>query len=188
MASIEISNAEKETELKKEKSKSKSSFTLYRSRLLLMIEEHGLPRTEVNSTCRKMDSYMQYSMEVMSHLSDIYIRNKQFEKGAKTVNEMEKLEQEFHSTYEAVWESMNLWKCKTANVKSTDLPQRTCSKEESISESFQKKEKLIEQAVSHGNKHEPEPSGAYSIGEDVWRQLKRIQLPVFTGDKRYYRN
>ena len=181
-------NIEKETELKKEKSKSKSSFTLYRSRLLLMIEEHGLPRTEVNSACRKMDSYMEYSMEVMSHLSDIYICNKQFDKGTKIVNEMEKLEKEFHSAYEAVWESMNLWKYNTANVKSTDPLQRTRSKEESMSELFQKKEKLTGQAVSQGNMHEPEPSGAYSIGEDLWRQLKRIQLPVFSGDKRYYRN
>ena len=188
MTSIEISNAEKVTNLKKEKSKSKSSFTLNRSRLLLMIEEHGLPRTEVNSACRQMDSYMEYSMEVMSHLSDIYIQNKHFDKGAKIVNEMEKLEIEFHSAYEAVWESMNLWKYNTANVKSTDPLQRTCTKEESMSEWFQKKEKLTGHAVSQGNIYEPEPSCAYSIGEDLWRQLKRIQLPVFSGDKRYYRN
>ena len=68
MTSIEISNAEKETQLKKEKSKSKSSFTLYRNRLLLLIEEQELPRSEVNSACRKMDSCMECSMEVMSHM------------------------------------------------------------------------------------------------------------------------
>ena len=78
-------------------------------------------------------------MEVMSHLSDIYKRNKQFDKGAKIVNEMEKLEEEFHSAYKAVLESMNLWKCNTANVKSTDPLQRICSMEESMSKSFQKK-------------------------------------------------
>ena len=131
---------------------------------------------------------MEYSMEVMSNLSDIYIRNKQFEKGAKIVNEMKKLEKEFHSAYETVWESMNLWKCNTANVKSTDPLQRTCSIKESMSELFQKKEKLVYQTVSQGNIHGPESRGAYSIGEDLWRQLKRIQLPVFTGDKRCYQN
>ena len=57
-----------------------------------------------------------------------------------------------------------------------------------MSESFAKKEKLIEQTVSEGNIHELESRDAYSIGEDLWRQLKRIQLPVFTGDKRSYRN
>ena len=105
-----------------------------------MIEEHGLPRTEVNSACRKMDLYMEYSMEVMSNLSNIYLQNKHFEKGAKIVNEMEELEEEFHSAYKTVWESMNSWKCSTSNVKSTDPLQRTCSREESMSESFQKKD------------------------------------------------
>ena len=59
-------NIEKKTELKKEKSKSKSSFTLYRYRLLLLVVEQSLPRSEVNSACRKMDWYMESSMEVMS--------------------------------------------------------------------------------------------------------------------------
>ena len=107
MTSIELSEAEKETDLKKEKSTSKSSFTLYRNRLLLLIEEHGVPRTEVNRACRKMDSYMKSSMEVMSQLSDIYIRNKQLDKATKIVTEMEKLEEEFHSAYETLWEFLN---------------------------------------------------------------------------------
>ena len=87
MTSIGTSNIEKETELKKEKSKLKSSFTLYRNRLLVLIEEQGLPRSEVNSACRKID--MESSMEAMSQLADIYIRNNQFDKGAKIVNEVE---------------------------------------------------------------------------------------------------
>ena len=181
-------NIEKETELQKEKLKSKSSFTLYKNRLLLLIEEQCLPRSEVNSACWKMDWYIESSMEVMSQLSYIYIGNEQFDIGAKIVNEMEKLEEEFHSAYEAVWESMNLWKRNTANVKSMDPLQRTSSMEKSLLESFAKKEKLIEQTVSQGNIHEPESRGAYSIGEDLWRHLKRIKLPVFTGDKMSYRN
>ena len=127
-------------------------------------------------------------MEVMSQLSDIYIQNKQFDKGAIIVNEMEKLEEEFHSAYVAVWKYISLWRCNTANVKSTDPQQRTCSMEESMSKSFHKSDNLIEHTVSQGNIHEPESHGAYSIGEDLWKQLKRIQLPVFTRDKRSYRN
>ena len=90
MTSIGTSNIENETELKKKMSKSKSSFTLYRNILLLLIEEQGLPKSEVSSACRKMDWYMESSMEVMSQLADIYIRNKHFDKGAKIVNKMEK--------------------------------------------------------------------------------------------------
>ena len=54
--------------------------------------------------------------------------------------------------------------------------------------SFRENEKSTEQTVSQGKINEPESCGAYSIGEDLGRQLKRIQLPNFTGDKRSYRN
>ena len=154
-----------------------------------MIEEPGLPRTEVNSACRKMDSYMESSMEVMSQLSDIYIRNKQLDNATKIVNEMEKLEEEFHSAYETVWESLNLLKNnKSPSATLVDPWQRKCRLEEPESVSLRSKEGLTEQTVTYGNKHERESRGAYSIGEDLWRQLKRIQLPVFNGEKRSYRN
>ena len=53
MMSIGTSNIEKEMDLKKEKSNSKSSFTLYRNRLLLLIEVQGLPRPEVSSALQE---------------------------------------------------------------------------------------------------------------------------------------
>ena len=64
-----------------------------------------------------------------------------------------------------------------------DPQQRTCSVEKSLSASFAKKEKLIKQTVSQGNIHGPESRGAYSIGEDLWRQLKRIQYQCLMGTK-----
>ena len=83
---------------------------------------------------------------------------------------------------------MSLWTCNKASVKPMAPLQRTCSMESPCQNRFKRKKKLIEQTVSQGNIHEPESCGAYSIGEDLWRQLRRIQLPVFTGDKRSYRN
>ena len=32
------------------------------------------------------------------------------------------------------------------------------------------------------------PSAAPSIGHDLWRQLKRVQIPVFSGEKRQYKS
>ena len=191
MTSIELSEAEKETALKKERSTSKSSFTLYRNRLLLLIEGQCFPRTEVNSIRRKMDSYMKSSMEVMYQLSDIYIRNKQLDKAMKIVTEMKKLEEEFHSAYETVCDFLNLLKNdKSPSAKSVGPRQRKCSMEASESESLRREEMSTEETVSHGNIriHESESCGNHSIGEDLWWQLKRIELPVFNGDKRSYRN
>ena len=104
---------------------------------------------------------MESSMEVMSQLSDIYIRNNSSDKGANIVNEMERLEEEFHSAYETVWESMKLWKFNKSSVKSMDPLQGTSSMEKSMSESIPKKEKLKEQTVSQGNIHEPESHSTY---------------------------
>ena len=44
--------------------------------------------------------------------------------------------------------------------------------------------------MSYGNArvHESESYSNQSIGEDLWRQLERIELPVNNGDKRSYRN
>ena len=81
---------------------------------------------------------------------------------------------------------MSLRNCNKSSVGSMDPLQRTCSMEKSMLESFPKKKKLEDQTVSQGNVHETESHSVYSIGEDLWRQLKRIQLPVFTGDKRSY--
>ena len=135
-----------------------------------------------------MDLYSESSMEVISKLSEFYMRNKQLDKAVKIVNEMENLEQEFHTAYETVWEWLDLRKCNKSSVKSIGPCERTCSVERSVSESFRKTEKSTEQTVSQGNINEPESCGAYSIGEDLWRQLKRIQLPIFNGEKRGYRN
>ena len=47
-----------------------------------------------------------------------------------------------------------------------------------------------EKTMSYGNirVHESGSCGNHSFGEDLWRQLKRIELPVFNRDKRSYRN
>ena len=95
------------------------------------------------------------------------------------MNEKEILEEKFRSAYETVWELTSLLKCNTANVKST-APLRMLSMEEFMSKLFQKNKKMKEQTVSQGNIHESERCAAYSIAEILWRQLKRIQLPVFS--------
>ena len=41
---------------------------------------------------------------------------------------------------------------------------------------------------SRGSSFEPETDTDQSIGQDLWRQLKRVQIPVFDGDKRKYQS
>ena len=99
----------------------------------------SVPKTELKMASRTMDSHMETSMEVISQLSDIYLRIKQLNKGTKIVNEMEILQDEFHATYETFWESLNLRTNITSSKKSTDWLRN--SRKESESKSFRKEEK-----------------------------------------------
>ena len=130
---------EQEIELKKKLSLAKFNLTLHRNRILLLLGDMSVPKTELKIACRTMDSHMESSMEVMSQLSDIYLRIKQLNKGTKIVNEMVVLQDEFHATYETFWESLNMRTNITSSEKSTDWLQN--SRKESESNSFQKKEK-----------------------------------------------
>ena len=85
---------------------------------------------------------MESSTEVMSQLSDIYLRIKQLNKGTKIVNEMEILQDEFHATYETFWESLNFCTNITSSEKSTDWLKCKNSREESESKSFRKEEQM----------------------------------------------
>ena len=98
---------------------------------------------------------------------------------------MEKLEEEFHSAYETVWVFLNLLKNdKSPSAKSVGPRQRKCIMEESGSEPLQREAMSTEQTMSYGNirVHGSESCGNQSIGDDPWRQLKKIELLVFNGD------
>ena len=41
---------------------------------------------------------------------------------------------------------------------------------------------------SRASPFQPEPKSDQSIGQDLWRQLKRVPIPVFDGDKRKYQS
>ena len=188
MSSKEICNTEEEVVLRKEKTRMKMQFTIYRHRLLRSTEEQSLPISEVNSVCSKLESFTESTMEVMSQLSELYIRNKQTDKGVEMVNEMERLEEEFHYAYKLYWESHTSRKyMDDSGVTSMNLAHRKYSSRDTKSDSFRRKDNSTEQIINQEITHEPDCS-SYSIGKDLWKQLQRIQLPVFTGEKRAYRN
>ena len=58
-------------------------------------------RREIQNTCDRLYSCLESAIDVMSSLSDLYIKNKEMDEGRKIVVEMEKLEEEFSLTYEA---------------------------------------------------------------------------------------
>ena len=90
-----------EAELKREKSRAKSNFTRAKNKVLFLIEQQEKPgRREIQDACNKMDNIMESAMDVMTNLSELYVKNNEKENN-KVVLEMEKLEGEFATTYVA---------------------------------------------------------------------------------------
>ena len=207
-AGVQTDLAEQEIDLKRENAIGKSKFTLYRSKLLLSIEEQGLQATEFDDAFRNFNSQMESSMEVMFKLSDIYIKRKQFDKGRKIVNEMEILEEEFYSTHKAVLICLNFCQIDKTKMTSVDLSQSNCSTEElyrcragSGADTGVEVPVIIEECGSISSKRKstqitdslrdintPERMDAQTIGHDLLMQLKRIEIPMFSGNTRSYRN
>ena len=266
-----------EVQYKKDKSKTKANFTRARNSLLMLLEEQDLPsRREVKGACDKMDSCMELAMKVLENFSDYYIQNGNLQKGQKIVNEMEKIEEEFYTAYEAAREYLDSRRddasSETSDILSIDLLQRMnisdgdseTRRKETTSTMLHKPatkvtsprlcksnidsmlaslnnvpsrqsspvyippisdnkynfesnkvpkiqnrmERLGTQFTTDNTPYETSVNAhtapnttfndavstapvtlsneAQSLGQDLWRQLKRVEIPVFAGDKRTY--
>ena len=54
--------------------------------------------------------------------------------------------------------------------------------------SYSSEEMFDDEIKKHVKKIEAKPSPPREIGQDLWRQLRRVSIPVFIGDKRNYEN
>ena len=118
-----------EIQHKKDKARTKANFTRARNSLLMLLEQQDLPsRREVKVACDKMDGCMDLVMKVLANFSDFYIQNSNLQKGQRIVNEMEKIEEEFYSAYEAAREYLDSRRddasSVTSDILSIDLLQR----------------------------------------------------------------
>ena len=87
-----------ENQFKKDKFRTKSNFTRSRNNLLLLVEEQDIPsRRAVKEACRKMDSCLEWVMEVLTNFSDFYSKNGELQKDKKIISEMEKNEEDYYT-------------------------------------------------------------------------------------------
>ena len=236
-----------EVQHRKEKARSKANFTCTRNSLLLLLKELNKPNChEVRAICKKMNGSMEEVMEVLSNFTEFYLKNGQLQCGEMVVCEMETIEKEFYSAYEAAQAYLDSIEGESSSVPSVDLhvpqesevnsyhlnssdsltvknlqPGRAISngiyqteantyKQRSnentdlnIRHQFQAESANEQQTIHSSVNHFASPvesnvhhkltesstvtCGAASLGNDLW-QLKRIQIPVFSGDKRTYQS
>ena len=114
-----------EAELKREKARAKWNFTRAKNKVLFLIEQQEKPGCrEIQDACNKMDNTMESAMDVMTNLSELYVKNKEKEKNNKVILEMEKLDDEFAITYAAARQYIYAQKeqsCETSEILSIDL-------------------------------------------------------------------
>lgn len=229
--------------------------------MFLIDKQENPSHSEIQDACIKMDDAMENAMDVMTNLSEIYVRNKEKQLNNKVLLEMEKLDDEFSATRTAARQYINAQKetsSDTSEILSVDLLNRMNISDQS--EAYKKEEHSVSQEVgtvdSYSNVcnsvsvvntenetnisaerqknvtvHGVQPqqtqvreidmslpreqrqglgspvvgqtsmnaaatpfqqnasnSTTISIGQDLWRQLKRVQIPVFTGEKKNYQS
>ena len=211
---------------------------------------------EIQEACSKLDNAMESAMDVMTRLSKLFGKNKEKQLNDKVMLEMEKLDDEYSTTYAAAQQYIHEQKEQTIEtsetltidllgrmdisdqsetyrkggysisqeVKAVDsdinicnsVPLKYSEKQTNRTTDNQKNTTVIgaqpQQALykdmSLPNEQSQElhrtelrktsmnaaaipfePTATCSnstpptIGQDLWRQLKRVQIPVFTGRK-----
>ena len=91
-----------EAELKREKFRTKSSFTRIKSKVLFLIDQSENPGyRKIQDACIKMYSTVESAMDVMTRLSEFFRKIKEKQLNNKVMLEIEKLDDEYSTTYAA---------------------------------------------------------------------------------------
>ena len=113
-----------EAELKREKFRAKSSFTRIKNKVLFLIDQPENPGyREIQEACIKMDS----AIDVMTRLSEFFGKNKEKQLNNKVMLEMEKLDDEYSTTYAAAQHYIHIQKeqsSEPSEILSIDLLSR----------------------------------------------------------------
>ena len=125
-----------------------------------------------------MDLSLETSIDVLDQQADFYLDTQQVEKSMQIVRQMDQLGAEYCSLYETLRYCMNSRYNNNSNVKTSGLLQSMGITE--VSESYYGKKEIFSQEISR----EPDTRVVSTIEQDLWKQLKRFQIPVFSGDKR----
>ena len=173
---IDTKELQKETRLMKCKVKALSNFALARNRLIQLLDEQDLPsRNDVKSACQNLDLSLETSMEVLDKLTELSIDSKQLAKATKIVSQMENLLGEYSSAYDEAHHHLNShYACYNTSNGVADEQEREKQDQESLPQGTP--------SIEPETKSVSQPT----IEQDLWKQLKRIEIPVFSGDKRKY--
>ena len=208
--SDEMDNDSKIQELRQAAIKCKSSFvTLKLSLMYIVCDERTdtlpLDRKCIEEALDAMLAAQETSVNILTELSQVYKEKGSVEMMQTVSDDMELIYSESseaqHAAFRCVCSSSKLSNSDEQKEKTHDLVQKIemlqgeldrlrekCEGyENEVNQSAKKKNESQAKSPVHINSAETydEPE-AQQIGNDLWNQLERVSIPVFTGDKMTY--
>ena len=171
-----------------------------------MLDEEECPdRKLIKDTRQNLSNKQEEALQVIDALAFEYSRRSDKSALSKITVEIEKLETEFSDAQNRVQVYLDNTLDDSASFKSqnsakeverdrvefgTDLSRIRAHKFASEQQKtfVQGSIRLGEQYLSTPYQKSTTKSEPNTIGNDLWRQLKRVSIPVFSGDKRNYEN
>ena len=199
-----------EAEYKKDTARVKINFSHSRSKLITLLEEQERPsRRAVLDACWKMDSCSEIAAEVLTSFSVFYLKLDELQKSMRVSSALEKIHAEYNSARETATDYLKSRiddrSGYTSNSRSEGMPDNklqngtTCEviryrQEQQNRDKTAKQDRSSEFDV-HAKQFESTCTctgagnwEAPTIEQDLWKQLKRVQIPVFNGNKRTYQS
>ena len=202
---VEQSGREGIVELKQMKAKAKSAFTKVRHHLLVLIQDEEVDVDNIAKMCDTLDESEQETMDVMLRLSERYKGEKDSQTSCyKLSQEIEQLEIEYTSAQNRAQEVIDS-KLSKLSKKPAYQPDERGSGSHTVKIKIPEQSQLQSASFSQpttnsgnglfsteqsvfGNDQGNSLNESSLIGHDLWRQLKRVTIPMFSGDKKTYQN
>lgn len=190
-------------ELKQMKARAKSTFTKVRRRLLVMIQDKEVDVEAIREMCDNLDESEQETMDIIIRLSEKYKGEKDSKNCHKLSQELEQIEIEYTSAQNRAQEVLDSKLLKLSkNPAYQPDDSGSGSRIVKMLEQNQLQSASVGQLTVNSTNsgllsagHSvlgTDQSNVFSesdlIGQDLWKQLKRVTIPVFSGDKRTYQN
>ena len=204
-------------ELKQLKAQAKTVFTKTRRTLLVTIQQEKVSTCEIKEACEALDTAQEEAMEAMARLLNKYIAEKDYKSSDKISQEIEKIEIEYSDAQNWAQQSFDEASRSESYNKFVKKLEQNEEKQPSdlVKESLQKSDTkghmelygavkpqsaefsqpiltdMIDREqgllVGDGGQKKRATDSAL-IGQDLWKQLKRVTIPVFSGEKKTYQN
>lgn len=169
--------------LRLSKSKYKSKFTRTRHRLLnLTLDDAVSSQSDLRALQESLVSIEEEALEVMERLLIQYTDKNDIDNAEKVQLEMDTMIEELTGTLDTVQQRVSQSSdISTQRTSTSPLPEQS-PRQAHVSTLNADSLAFIPRAASIGQTQ----TSSNTVGQDLWRQLKRVSIPVFNDNKSCY--